>query len=472
MKNLMNVIAVALCLAAGTSRAQTTETTSPTQNHPNSTTNVSGTGFGATEAVDIYFDTTDEEFAVTGSNGAFSPTPIAVPASALPGTHYITAIGRRTGDAAQRPFIVRTNWLKYGEGNHNQEANLYENVLNPGTVSGLDLLWNVTTGNQISASPAIFDGTLYISSTDGNLYAVNASTGAKVWTASPGVFPGSATVSGGLVYVETQTGNTFAYNVSNGALQWENGSAGYIGSPAVANGMVYVGGNGLYAFNANTGALIWSQQGDYPVYCSPAVANGLVYWIEETTLFASNAVTGAQVWAVDLPEGGVPIGSPMVANGTVYVGGGADGNFYAYAARDGSLRWTATTTQVYGSAAAANGLIYVGGVQGDFFALSPLDGSVVWSYTAPGDILGSPSVANGVVYLPAGDSIIALDASYGGVLWSTTSSYLIYDAPTVANGMLYFGSGDSNFYGYAIGAGGTAKIKPPSIAALRALQRK
>jgi predicted RNase H-related nuclease YkuK (DUF458 family) len=38
--------------------------------------------------------------------------------------------------------------------------------------------------------------------------------------------------------------------------------------------------------------------------------------------------------------------------------------------------------------------------------------------------------------------------------------------------MLYFGSGDSTFYGYAIGAGGTAKIKPPSIAALRALQRK
>lgn len=467
----LGVTAVALFLAAGAARAETAEILSPSTNHPNSTTNVSGTGFGADEAVDIFFDTTDEELAVTGTNGAFPATTIAVPATALPGTHYITAIGRRSGDAAQKTFTVRTNWPKLGEGNHNQSANLYENVLSPSTVSGLDLLWNVTTGNQIYASPAIFNGILYIGSTDGNIYAVNAATGAKVWTASPGGFVGSPTVSGALVYVETENGNTYAYNLSHGALQWEYGGAGFEGSPAVANGIVYVGGDGLYALNATTGDPIWSvQPGDFEVACSPAVANGLVYWTEDGTLFANNAATGAQVWAVAVP-GGYIEGSPMAANGAVYIGGGS-GGLYAYSAREGALLWTASTSEIQGAAAAANGLIYVGGVFSDFYALSPLNGSVVWSYTAPGIINGSPTVANGVVYLPVASSVIALNAYYGDVLWSTAASDDISGSAAIADGMIYFGSYDDNFYGYAIGAGGAARIPRPSIAALRALQPK
>jgi outer membrane protein assembly factor BamB len=465
---------VLAALLATAARAQTAETLAPASNHPDSTTNVSGTGFGADEAVDIYFDTTDEQLAVTGSNGAFPATPIAVPASALPGTHYITAIGRRSGDAAQKAFAVRTNWPKFGEGNHNQGANLFENVLGPSTISGLDLLWNVDTGSYIDAAPAIYNGNLYIGTWGGDLDAVNATSGAKVWTANPGSAMGSPTVSGTLVYVENSVPATYAYNLSNGTLQWSYpGIGNYLASPVVANGIAYVGGPGMYALNASTGALIWRvQPGNLSSYVNyaPAVANGLVYWTEGAILYASNAATGAQVWSAAVPGGNVA-STPMVANGAVYIGGGS-GNLYAYSAREGSLLWTADTSSVSGSAAAANGLIYVCGFDSDCYGLSPLNGSVVWSYTAPGYVYGTPTVANGIVYLPSNDSIIALNAYYGTVLWSTTSSGLIGSAAVIANGMLYFGSADGNFYGYAIGAGGTAKIKPPSIAALRALRLK
>jgi len=53
---------------------------------------VSGTAFGAFKAVGIYFDTSDEALAATNGHGAFSGIPIRVPASAVPGTHYITAL--------------------------------------------------------------------------------------------------------------------------------------------------------------------------------------------------------------------------------------------------------------------------------------------------------------------------------------------------------------------------------------------
>jgi outer membrane protein assembly factor BamB len=43
--------------------------------------------------------------------------------------------------------------------------------------------WSFNASNQITATPAIADGTIYFATwTDGNVYAVNAATGYTVWT--------------------------------------------------------------------------------------------------------------------------------------------------------------------------------------------------------------------------------------------------------------------------------------------------
>src|SRR5690348_2833362 len=67
---------------------------SPSINHPQGATRVSGSGFGASEAVDIFYDTTDIALDVSDASGKFGTDKIAVPANALPGDHWITAIGR------------------------------------------------------------------------------------------------------------------------------------------------------------------------------------------------------------------------------------------------------------------------------------------------------------------------------------------------------------------------------------------
>jgi len=72
------------CGASGAWAAGPKIAMSPAENHPNSNTQVNGNSFGADEAVDIYFDTTDEALAFTNSNGVFGKTPVPVPASALP----------------------------------------------------------------------------------------------------------------------------------------------------------------------------------------------------------------------------------------------------------------------------------------------------------------------------------------------------------------------------------------------------
>ena len=84
----------------------------------------------------------------------------------------------------------------------------------------------------------------------------------------------------GVVYVGSNNGNVYALNASTGALLWSYATGAYVSSsPAVANRVVYVGSadNSVYALNASTGALLWSYITRGFVAGSPALSNGVVY---------------------------------------------------------------------------------------------------------------------------------------------------------------------------------------------------
>src|SRR5208282_713818 len=71
----------------------------------------------------------------------------------------------------------RTNMMRW---------NPYEKVLNVNNVGSLALKWSYTTGgtriDPVASSPAVANGVVYVGSNDGNVYALNASTGAKLWS--------------------------------------------------------------------------------------------------------------------------------------------------------------------------------------------------------------------------------------------------------------------------------------------------
>jgi outer membrane protein assembly factor BamB len=189
-------------------------TLSPSAGPPTSSVSVSGSNFGSYEAVDIYFDTTDEALAATNAQGAFSGTSILVPASALPGTHWITAVGRHSGLSAQTAFTVQTNWVEFGDLPQHTRANQYENVLSPANVGSLDVDWSAATGAGIFSSPAVVNGVVYVGSNDVNLYAFNAQTGAQLWAAATGnVVDSSPAVANGVVYVGSEDHHLYAYTL-------------------------------------------------------------------------------------------------------------------------------------------------------------------------------------------------------------------------------------------------------------------
>ncbi len=87
-------------------------------------------------------------------------------------------------------------------------------------------------------------------------------------------------MANGVAYFGGGDGVVYALNASTGALLWSYATNAYLySSPAVANGVVYIGsedGN-VYALNAITGAKLWSYYTNTVGWCSPAVANGVVY---------------------------------------------------------------------------------------------------------------------------------------------------------------------------------------------------
>ncbi len=66
------------------------------------------------------------------------------------------------------------------------------------------------------SSPAVANGVVYVGSSDYNLYALDASTGAFLWKyAAENVIRSSPAVANGMVYVASDDGNVYAFGLPN-----------------------------------------------------------------------------------------------------------------------------------------------------------------------------------------------------------------------------------------------------------------
>ena len=204
------------------------------------------------------------------------------------------------------------------------------------------LLWSAGLPCIVRSNPAAVGGRLFVTTeqcgTRGpgarNLVALDASTGSVQWTKPIGrIQLASPVVGGGLVYVCAE-GGLVARGVVHGYLRWSTKSAGCFQqgtdtlAPALAQGVLYapLTGSRISAFNASTGALLWSagSRGDV---AAPAVANGVLYVPTGTGAIAAyDTSTHALLWTS--PKNGFRESSPAVVNGILYVGG--DKGLYAF----------------------------------------------------------------------------------------------------------------------------------------------
>ncbi|MCK4457124.1 MAG: PQQ-binding-like beta-propeller repeat protein [Thermoplasmata archaeon] len=325
-----------------------------------------------------------------------------------------------------------------------------------------NLKWNYTTDAEIFSSPAIgSDGTIYVGSTDRNLYAINPD-GSLKWnyTTKSDITSSPAIGSDGTIYVGSCDRNLYAIN-PDGSLKWNyTTDAEIFSSPAMgSDGTIYVGsydGN-LYAINPD-GSLKWNYTTDAEILSSPAMgSDGTIYvGSYDGNLYAINP-DGSLKW--NYTTGYVVYSSPAVgSDGTIYVGS-CDRNLYAINP-DGSLKWNYTTdAEILSSPAmGSDGTIYVGSQDSNLYAVNP-DGSLKWNYTTDDDVLSSPAIgSDGTIYVGSYDGNLYAINPDGSLKWNYTTGYVVYSSPAIgSDGTIYVGSCDRNLY--AIGP--AAPNQPP-----------
>ena len=385
--------------------------------------------------------------------------------------------------------LYSADWPMYGHDLWGTHFNSVETAVNESTVGSLVEKWRVD-GIGMYGTPAVSQGTVYVSTAAGDVVALDAVSGALKWTTHTGLtMTASPAVANGLAFV-TNLGpdaRLWAIDTATGTLVWssviDRYAAGW-GSPIVVGPLVIVGQSGgdeesgtqphpgsLQAFDAATGSLVWRTYTVAPghlggaVWSTPAVLNDLVYIgtgnsfdgvpdSGNTAMMAFSLETGAIVWSHQFEDfgdedfGASPQVFPTLAG--FVVGEMQKSHYHELDAATGNLRWSITfpvNWSVIGTPAVAYGAIYSTGSEatpdgypvGDF-SLGVEDGAALWANPSTGSF-SATAAAGGVIFMPEAIGILhAYDAATGLELWNVTLPGNTYSGPVISHGLVYMGT--------------------------------
>jgi outer membrane protein assembly factor BamB len=99
---------------------------------------------------------------------------------------------------------------------------------------------------------AVWDGQVYVTAKDGSISVFDTDGNPQWRFQTDGFVKSSPAVVDGTVYVGSNDGHVYAIDASSGTEQWSFQTDGYVdSSPVVKDGRVYVGGDTVYALGSN-----------------------------------------------------------------------------------------------------------------------------------------------------------------------------------------------------------------------------
>jgi outer membrane protein assembly factor BamB len=367
--------------------------------------------------------------------------------------------------------------------------------------------WQFATGGPVRSTPILADGVIYATSNDGNLYALDAISGAEKWRMPLGQGSRSTpTVDAGVVYVGGNDRYLYAVDAVTGEVRWRFETISrLVSSPTVSGDTVYVGGTDqvLFAIATDTGLERWHSLVLEDFITSPTIVGNLVVvgnsgMTSETSerakeedtigqLVALDARTGAYLWTLPDVEDKDAAPSPTVEGGVEAVATVAvDTNVVVVVntvPEDGaSTDITATTNEglkrdenvnsdanylagkkvkiSYFAAPAAyvNGVIYSssmfvgaesGRIGGLLTATDPATGESVgeWGFATLNPVLSSPTVANNMAYVGTQEGYLyAVDLETGIERWGFAAQDQVFASASVAGDTVYVATMDGSIY--------------------------
>ena len=217
---------------------------------------------------------------------------------------------------------ARHDWPFWGGNLDNTHSAWGESGINAETVGGLQTKWAFTTAGDVSATPTVSAGSVYVPDWGGYLYRIDAETGKAIWSHKVSEYTGISTSltrnspalgTEEAVFGDQASATVMSVSKATGALLWKTTVDSSVGaiittSPVIVGDRVYLG----VASNQESLAL---QPGFQLTFRGSAVAldrkTGKVVW---QTYMVPTGYTGGAVW-----------GSNFVVDqrrGTVYITSG------------------------------------------------------------------------------------------------------------------------------------------------------
>jgi outer membrane protein assembly factor BamB len=316
--------------------------------------------------------------------------------------------------------------------------------IGPTTASQPAIYWQqpFVSGN-LYVSPAISianDGTLYLGSNDGYVYALDSTNlGALKWkvrinntnrapfTSPNSIYTTPVVGPNGTIYIGSNEGYLFALN-TNGTIKWSY-SAGYPlqSSPIMdASGSIYFGaGNKVYAIG-DAGIEPYSKWlNPFPtnanVNSSPALGpNGYLYFgSDDGYVYAVDSFTGLHKWSFDA-SGNIPP-NPMIPVHPIYTSASVD----------------VSGNVIIGTGSYMNGVLYY---------LNGITGLPIWTKTDflsinNGPFYNTVAINGDTIYLSTIAYIFSINRLTGVTKWNYYNTNCYYTSCTIdSNGTLYFGA--------------------------------
>lgn len=315
-----------------------------------------------------------------------------------------------------------------------------------------ELLWTFEARSDIEGSPAIFANTVYATSLDSQLYALDLQTGKLKWKyAALAESKASPALSNGVVYFGEESGAFHAVEAATGKRKWLfQTDAGVISSANFYQDRVLFGSydNHLYCLDSH-GKLQWKLETNGYIHATPTIVGENVLVAGCDGYFHMLRIRDGQT--VHKAQAGAYVAASTAVVGNRAFAGTFGNRVLCLEVSSAKLVWEYDHPQrdfpFFASAAATPEIVIACGRDKIVHALDPQTGKALWTHSAKAKIEASPVIVGTRVFVAvANGDLLALDLSSGKVVWQFESGSGFVASPAVANEKLIIGSTDGVIY--------------------------
>lgn len=279
------------------------------------------------------------------------------------------------------------------------------------------LIWSYKANYSIYGTPSVIDDRVTFAQGDGTITCLKISDGSLLWnniayenvsdSLSDGTTPG-----GGMVYVSKSDGKLYALDDKSGHIVWtyEAGPQGLRNAPAYDNGLVFLGEyDGRFSIiDAETGERI-NGGGSGGAVNTPSVKDGNVYFSSWDGSVQAVRIKGVvPLWNTKVND--TITTSPAISENILAIGTGR-GAAVALDTNDGKILWRFETNAggIQAKPLIANGLVFIAGGQGNLYVMDAKTGNTLFNLDAGYVTASEPAFSEGVFYFGGRDGITALE---------------------------------------------------------------